>query len=136
MTTQTKTPQDSAFYTNQAGVETVWDYLPSPRFYVVRNGEMRIHAIKNGHEVVIRYTDELQDLGIEDDAALAAWSAKEEMFEWINNSWFEVYDSLDPEYYSEPIHSLDEAINFAKELFTKYGKELPVGDGEPNGAWL
>jgi hypothetical protein len=136
MTTQTNTRQDSAFYTNQAGVETVWDYLPSPRFYVVRNGEMRIHAIKNGHEVVIRYTDDLEDLGITNDEELGKWSAKEEMFEWVNNSWFEVYDSLDPEYYSEPIHSLDEAINFAKELFTKYGKELPVGDGEPNGAWL
>jgi len=137
MTTQTKTPQDSAFYTNEAGVETVWDYLPSPRFYVVRNGEMRIHATKDGHTEVIRYTDQLESFGITTDKELGEWSAKgEEVFSWVNNSWFEVYDSLDPEYYSEPIHSLDEAIDFAKELFTKYGKELPIGDGEPNGAWL
>jgi len=131
MTTQTKTPQDSAFYTNEAGVETVWDYLPSPRFYVVRNGEMRIHAIKNGHEVVIRYTDELQDLGIEDDAALAAWSAKEEMFEWVNNSWFEVYDSKDAEWYSDPIHAFDEAVEFALSLSEVYGKDtgIPVEQG-------
>jgi hypothetical protein len=138
MTTMTKTPQDSAFYTNEAGVETVWDYLPSPRFYVVRNGEMRIHATDaNGVQHTIRYTDDLEEFGIANDDALAEWSAKgEEVFSWVNNSWFEVYDSLDPEYYSEPIHSLDEAIDFAKELFTKYGKELPIGDGEPNGSWL
>jgi hypothetical protein len=136
MTTQTNTRQDSAFYTYSQDSEIVWSNDPNQRFYVVRNGEMRIHAMKNGHEVVIRYTDDLEDLGITNDEELGKWSAKEEMFEWVNNSWFEVYDSLDPEYYSEPIHSLDEAINFAKELSTKYGKELPVGDGEPNGAWL
>jgi len=137
MTTMTKAPQDSAFYTNEAGVETVWDADTNERFYVVRNGEMRIHAIHHGHEVVIRYTDQLADIGIKDDAALAVWSGKgEEVFDWVNNSWFEVYDSTDTEYYSEPIHSLDEAIDFAKELSAKYGKDTPVGDNEPNGAWL
>jgi hypothetical protein len=136
MTTATKAPQDSAFYTNEAGVETVWDFDTNKRFYVVRNGEMRIHAIHQGHEVVIRYTDQLADIGIKDDAALAAWNKKgEEVFAWINNSWFEVYDANDKDYYSEPIHSLGEAIAFAKELSNKYGKELPVSDGD-NGAWL
>lgn len=132
MTTQTKTPQDSAFYTNEAGAETVWDNCPHKRFYVVRNGEMRIHATKDGHDTVIRYTDQLRDFGIKDDNALAVWSAKdEEVFSWVNNSWFEVYDANDAEWYSEPIHAFDEAVEFALSLSEKYGKdtEIPVEQG-------
>lgn len=131
MTTQTNTRQDSAFYTNESGVETVWDNDPHNRFYVVRNGEMRIHAMKNGHSVVIRYTDDLEDLGITNDEELGKWSAKEEMFEWVNNSWFEVYDANDAEWYSDPIHAFDEAVEFALSLSEKYGKdtEIPVEQG-------
>ena len=132
MTTQTNTPQDSAFYTNEAGTETVWDNCPHNRFYVVRAGEMRIHATKDGYDTVIRYTDQLRDFGIEDDDALAVWSAKgEEVFSWVNNSWFEVYDSKYKSWYSEPIHAFDEAVEFALSLSDKYGKdtEIPVEQG-------
>ena len=125
MTTQTKVLQDSAFYTNEAGTETVWDNCPHKRFYVVRAGEMRIHATKDGEHIeVIRYTDQLRDFGIEDDAALAVWSAKdEEVFSWVNNSWFEVYDSKDSYYSSDPIHEFDEAVEFALALSKTFGKD-------------
>jgi hypothetical protein len=129
MTTTTKVLQDSAFYTNESGTEDVWDKDPNKRFFVVRAGEMRIHAIKDGHRVVIRYTDQLRDFGITDDAALAEWSAKdEEVFEWVHNSWFEVYDVRDETWHwaSEPIHSFDEAVEFALSLSNQYGKDGEV----------
>lgn len=127
MTTMTKVLQDSAFYTNEAGTEVVWDNDPNKRFYVVRAGEMRIHATKDGHTEVIRYTDQLRDFGITDDAALAVWSAKdEEVFSWVNNSWFEVYDANDSYYSSDPLHSLDEAVEFALALSKTFGKDGEV----------
>ena len=128
MTTMTKVLQDSAFYTNEAGTEVVWDNDPNKRFYVVRAGEMRIHATKDGEHIeVIRYTDQLRDFGITDDAALAVWSAKgEEVFSWVNNSWFEVYDTNDSYYFSDPLHSLDEAVEFALGLSNTFGKDGEV----------
>ncbi len=127
MTTMKKVLQDSAFYTNEAGTEVVWDNDPNNRFYVVRAGEMRIHATKDGHTEVIRYTDQLRDFGITDDDALAVWSAKdEEVFSWVNNSWFEVYDANDSYYFSDPLHSLDEAVEFALTLSKTFGKDGEV----------
>jgi hypothetical protein len=78
---------------------------------------MRIHAVaEDGEEVVIRYTDRLEEFGIKNDQQLAEWSDKgEEVFSWVNNSWFEVYTEKDADYYSDPLHDLDEAIAFAKE---------------------
>lgn len=115
-----KIPQDSAFYTFQSGHEVVFQDSENP-FFVVRNGEMRIHATKDGSEVVIRYTDQLRNFGIETDEQLEEWSAKgEEVFDWVNNSWFEVWSSDDPDFYSEAMHELDEAISAAitlKELY-------------------
>jgi len=137
MTTQTKVLQDSAFYTNESGTEVVWDNAPHKRFYVVRAGEMRIHATDaNGVQHTIRYTDQLRDFGITDDDTLAFWSAKdEEVFSWVNNSWFEVYDSVSKNWYSEPIHELNEAIEFATDLANKYGKDTPVSEFEPGEGW-
>jgi hypothetical protein len=65
--------KDPSFYVNSPSAETVWQE-ESNRFFVVRNGEMRIHAKKNAeddHTEVIRYTDALVDFGITDDTALA-----------------------------------------------------------------
>jgi CRP-like cAMP-binding protein len=109
--------QDSAFFTYSAGTEVVWEDVACD-YYVVRAGEMRIHAVSDsGDEVVIRYSDQLQDFGIKTDAELAEWSAKpEEVFSWVNNSWFEVYTEKDTDFFSEPFHSLDEAIAYAVSL--------------------
>lgn len=115
-TPMTATRNDSAFYTFSAGSEVVWEEEGCD-YYVVRAGEMRIHAVaEDGEQVVIRYTDKLEEFGIKNDQQLAEWSDKgEEIFSWHNNSWFEVYTEKDADYYSDPLHDLDEAIAFAKE---------------------
>ena len=106
--------QDSSFYTNEVGTELVWSREDNP-FAVYREGEMRIHAMKNGHEQVIRYTDRLEEFGITNDKELGEWSAKEELFDWVNNSWFVVLHDTDREWFSEPFHELDVAIEFAEK---------------------
>jgi hypothetical protein len=106
--------QDSAFYTDEPGAQLVWSSEDNP-FAVYREGEMRIHAMKNGHEVVIRYTDGLEDLGITNDKELGKWSAKEELFDWVNNSWFVVLHDTDTDWFSEPFHELDVAIAYAEK---------------------
>jgi hypothetical protein len=117
--------QDSAFYTDGQGTQVVWQMPNSKRFYVVRAGEMRIHATdKSGERVVIRYTDQLESFGIKNDADLAEWSKSDpELFDWVNNSWFEVYDEKDVDFFSEPFHELGEAINYAVESYEEYGEE-------------
>lgn len=114
--------QDSAFYTDDNDLQLVWQDKKNP-FAVYREGEMRIHAIKHGHEVVIRYTDQLDEFGIKTDKELSEWSAKEELFEWVNNSWFVVLHETDREWFSEPLHELDEAIAYA-EMANKNPEEF------------
>ena len=113
--------QDSAFYTDSQGTQTVWSEPNNP-FYVVRAGEMRIHATsEDGEEVVIRYTDQLEDFGITNDEELKEWSDKgEDVFSWVNNSWYEIYTDKDPDFFSEPLHELDEAIGQAKVFLVEY----------------
>jgi hypothetical protein len=107
--------QDSAFYTNEVGTELVWSSEDNP-FAVYREGEMRIHATKDGHTEVIRYTDQLAEFGITNDKELGKWSAKdEEVFSWVNNSWFVVLHDTDTDWFSEPFHELDTAIAYAEK---------------------
>lgn len=124
--------QDSAFYTDCEGTQVVWDGDPNKRFYVVRAGEMRIHAKhdeKDDYHEVIRYTDQLESFGIEDDGTLAEWTAKgEEVFSWVHNSWFEVYDEKDSFFSSDPYHDFDEAVDYAKTLVEKFGADKEVND--------
>jgi hypothetical protein len=124
------TRKDPAFYVNSPSAETVWEE-ESNRFFVVRNGEMRIHAKRDAeddHTEVIRYTDALVDFGITDDTALAEWENKgEELFTWVNNSWYEVWDTKDTEYFSDPLFDLEQAIEYAKELLEAYGNNKEVG---------
>lgn len=109
--------QDSAFYTNTAGMEIVWDGDENGRFYVVRNGEMRIHYThEDGHEDVIRYTDQLERLGVLTDEDLQRFSdLGEERFTWVSNSWFELVDNDDPDD-GVVYHELDEAVERAIHL--------------------
>ena len=102
--------QDSSFYTNQEGAETIWQEEGNP-FFVVRNGEMRI----NYEDRVLRYTSDLMEAGIDTDQKLIDLMDSE-VIEFINNSWFEVWNSNDTGYYSEVIDELSEAIEHAKEL--------------------
>lgn len=117
------TRQDSAFYTDDNGFQLVWQDKENP-FAVYREGEMRINAVKDGSDFVIRYTEQLEDFGIKTDDQLAEWSAKgEEVFDWVNNSWFVVLHEEDTEWFSEPLHSLDEAIAYA-EMANKNPEEF------------
>jgi CRP-like cAMP-binding protein len=106
--------QDSAFYTYGDNA-VVWEEEGKP-FYVICSGEMRIHAVtEDGHTEVIRYTNRLEEFGIKTDAQLAEWTDKgEEVFSWVNNSWFEVLHEDDGEFFSEPYHTLDDAIGYAE----------------------
>jgi hypothetical protein len=119
---------DSAFYTNSAGTEVVWEE-EGYDFYVVRAGEMRIHYSPDlESHTVIRYTDQLEEIGVRNDEDLEKFTALgEEMFSWVNNSWFEVYTEKDPDYFTEPLHDLEEAIEVAKTL-----KLEEVTDAETN----
>ena len=113
---------DAAFYTNQSDIEIVWQEKTYD-YYVVRSGVMRIHATKdNKHIEIIRYTDQLEAFGITTDTELENWASKgEEIFSWQNNSWFEIWNDNDNEFYSEPIHDLSEAIEFAKTMQKEKG---------------
>ena len=112
---------DPAFYVWENSFEEVWGVEGNP-FFVVRNGEMRIITHnETENRVVIRYTDQLKDFGIENDKQLAEWSAKsEEEFCWVHNAWFEIFSVKDLDWNSDPFHDLQEASEYAKELFKKY----------------
>jgi hypothetical protein len=121
---------DSAFYTMSADYEILyWDNAESEtrRFYVSRNGEMRIYARKNLEDdhTVIRYTDQLEDFGITNDSELREWEDKgEEYFSWVNNSWFEVCSRKEgDEDLALIVHELDEAKELVDSLYKMYGSE-------------
>ena len=106
--------QDAAFYTNY---DVVWEDKENP-FYVLRCGEMRINAIdETGTAWIIRNTDQLEEFGIRTDEQLAEWSRRDEsVFAWLMNPWFEICSTDDPDFQSESIHELDDAINQAKTI--------------------
>lgn len=124
------TRQDSAFYTYESGTEIVWQNPDEPRFFVVRNGEMRIHYSPDlESQIVIRYTDQLEGIGVKTDADLERFTELgEEMFSWVNNSWFEVWAEDDTDFCSEPYHSYDDAIGAAQVLQAEFGKDKPIVD--------
>jgi hypothetical protein len=41
----------------------------------------------------------------------------------VNNPWFEVWDSVDVDYFSEPLFDLNDAIDYAKGLQEQYGND-------------
>ena len=129
--------QDACFYVWSNDYEIVWQdsTLPDPRFYVARNGEMRIHARKSldAEYQVLRYTSDLRDFGINTDAELQAFADKgEDYFVWDNNPWFEVCSRKDGDQdLNEVYHELDEAIAQAEILWKHYGADGDLWkDGE------
>lgn len=120
--------QDSVFWTNEAGHEEVWSRYGEVAYRVVRNGEMRVrYTDPKGNKHTLRYTSDFDDLGITTDAILAEWNKKdEEVWTWVNNSWFEVWDASDEEtlivqeFCSEPFDTLDEAVAYALDLDNAY----------------
>lgn len=114
------TRQDSAFHTNEVGSEVVWDGDEAGRYYVYRVGEMRIHYTDStGYTATLRYTSDLDELGIDTDSKLVEMSELgEENWNWIHNSWFEIVDDQEPDY-GEIYHELDEAVERAIHLSQK-----------------
>jgi hypothetical protein len=124
------TKNDSAFYTMSADYEILyWDNAESEtrRFYVSRNGEMRINIRKSleSEYAVIRYSDDLEEFGITNDDELREWEEKgEDYFSWENNSWFEVCSRKEgDEDLAVIVHELDEAKELVDSLYKMYGSE-------------
>ena len=119
------TRQEAEFYVNGEGTESLWE---GERYYVIRNGEMRIHM---GDEV-IRYTDQLISAGIGSDKVLSALNIScalaetHELFEIIHSPWFEVVDSSDPCDEGEVYHALDEAVERAQVLEARHAGTMSV----------
>lgn len=110
------------FHVWETGQEEVWGTRTNP-FFVIRNGEMRIHARRelDGDVEIIRYTDQLIRFGIDTDEKLKEWLDKGDEYFYVSmNPWYEVLSVNDAEYFSEPIFDAHEAINFSKELQDRY----------------
>lgn len=120
------TKQDACFYVNQEGHELVWRDEENPRFFVVRNGELRLHAWNKGEDeknpTIIRYTDDLESYGITNDAELVKsfGLSGEGKYEWGYNPWFEVWDTEQVEEDGESYHSLNDAVEIAKKLNAEF----------------
>ena len=119
------TKQEAEFYVNGEGTESLWE---GERYYVIRNGEMRIHF---GDEV-IRYTDQLIAAGIGSDKVLSALNIASglaetrDLFEVIHSPWFEVVDSEDPTDMGEVYHGLDEAVERAQVLEARHAGTMSI----------
>jgi hypothetical protein len=76
-----------------------------------------IYTDTNGVVTYLRTTDDLAEVGITDDEALAEYTAKgEEVFCWRNNSWFEIWDERNGVFLDDVYHELDEAVERAIHL--------------------
>ena len=108
--------QSAEFYVHGEGTETLWD--GGERYYVIRNGEMRIHF----GEDILRYTEDLLKAGVCSDRVLSALNISSalaethDLFQIIDSPWFEVVDSSDPTDMGEVYHYLDEAVERAQAL--------------------
>jgi hypothetical protein len=99
---------DPSWYVSDGGHEHVMTVLKDNReIRIFRDGEMRIHVWdseksreNNDHHDVVRYTENLTELGIETDEQL--FKADEDgRMEWHNNAWFDMYAYKDGT--SEPV---------------------------------
>lgn len=117
--------QDSCFYADGAGNSVAWS-MEGCDYYVVASGVMDIrYRTPDGVEHRIFDADTLDKLGFDTDIKIAEMSSKdEEVWCWVNNNWFEIYSDTDLDYYSDPIDTIDEAIQYALELA---GKSMPLG---------
>lgn len=117
--------QDSCFYADGSGNSVAWS-MEDCDYYVIASGVMDIrYTAPDGTEHRIYDTGTLDSLGFDTDSKVAKMSDKgEEIWSWVNNNWFEVYSDTDLDYYSEPIDTLDEAIQYALDLADK---SMPLG---------
>lgn len=116
----TENQNDPAFHTGSghSWVASVSDGEKKIDIYC--DGEMRIHdyGTDNRAEFTrLRYADDLIEVGVKTDVEI--FEANESgRFDWINNSWFDLYDETG-EWYDRVTHDLQDAINEAKELINE-----------------
>jgi hypothetical protein len=108
-----KDRQDSAFYTWYDSNNVACLTYEDREYSITCVGEMRIHY-KNQ---VLRYSDDLVNAGIKNDKDLS--KIDKAGGEWINNSWFEVYDEVAGEYTGEVYHTVQDAIESVAEWTVK-----------------
>jgi len=98
---------DPAFYTGDSDIVARLSY--KDREWEIRClGEMRIDI--KGIDHIIRYPDRLIKAGVNSDKDLRDLEEAGKL-EWINNSWFEVVDSNNPNRWQECIYlDIKEAI--------------------------
>jgi hypothetical protein len=113
-----KDRQDSAFYVWGDSSEVASLTYRDQTYTVVCVGQMRIHY----REEVIRYTDQLINAGIRNDEDMA--KIEVEGGEWINNSWFEIFDENTHTFTEEVYHEVKDAIEGVAEGL-KYNEMLP-----------
>jgi hypothetical protein len=80
---------------------------------------MLIHFLnpETNREYTITYPDDLDEIGITKDSDFQEFFAlDEEYFYQTYNPWFEVWKESDPDFCSEPLYELDEAIKYALDL--------------------
>ena len=99
-----KNRQDSAFYTWGARSSVASLVYEGRRYSIECIGEMRIFY---GNDI-LRYTDDVINAGFTNDKKLS--KLEKNGGEWINNSWFEVYDEEAGDYTGEIYHEVKDAI--------------------------
>ena len=110
-------PQDSAFYV--AGGGNCWIATVTHNGLttdICCDGEMRIPDWKDPAFVgdnyydLWRYTEDLIYAGIDTDDKLLALNESGRV-EWVNNSWFDLYDTESGEHLDCITHTLDDAVH-------------------------
>ncbi len=113
-TSNRRRPEDASFYTDGDGhswAATVTHGDSS--IHVYADGEMKLLVwAEDGTIDVVRTCEDLVGAGIGTDAKLAKVTGRSE---WVNNSWFDLYDGETGDHLDAVCHTLTEAINLAKE---------------------
>ena len=105
--------QDSAFYTWNDSNDVALLTYNEKEYLITCVGEMRV--IYNNQ--IIRYCDDLINAGIKNDKDLE--KIEDSGGEWVDNSWFEVYDKQASAYTMEVYHSVQDAIESVASWITE-----------------
>lgn len=99
--------QDSAFYTWKDSHTVAALVYRGRKIFVVCSGDMLVRY----RNELIEYSDQLIGLGIENDEDLS--KIELEGGEWINNSWFEIFDTETHIFPDTVFHTIEDAIEAA-----------------------
>ena len=116
---------DPAFYSDGSKHNFIISFIVEGygklcNYDVYCDGEMRVVNKKTGTEY---YTaNDFLDYDIDTDTKLREL---EDDLEWVNNSWFDIYDADTGDHIDQVFHDLSEAEGIVLELFVyQYGDEF------------